>query len=36
MSKINGFGGKDYKLTAGESITMAEFIELFMKQRANR
>ena len=36
MSKINGFGGKDYKLTAGESITMAEFIELFMKQRTNR
>lgn len=35
MSKINGFGGKDYKLTAGESITMAEFIELFMKQRTN-
>ena len=33
ISKINGFGGKDYKLTSGESITMAEFIELFMKQR---
>ena len=36
ISKINGFGGKDYKLTAGESITMAEFIELFMKQRKNK
>lgn len=36
ISKINGFGGKNYKLTAGESITMSEFIELFMKQRKGK
>lgn len=33
VSKINGLGGNDYKLTAGESIVMAEIVEKFMEQR---
>ncbi len=33
VSKINGCRGKDYKLTAKESIVMAEIVEKFMKQR---
>ncbi len=32
VSKINGIDGHDYKLTAGESIAMSEFIELFMER----
>lgn len=31
--KINGLGGKDYKLTAQESIVMADFVEKFMEKR---
>ncbi len=30
LSKINGTGGNDYKLTAGESIAMAKVVEKFM------
>lgn len=33
ISKINGTGGKDYKLTAEESIAMADVVERFMKKR---
>ncbi len=33
VSKINKTGGKDYKLTAGESIAMARVVEEFMKTR---
>ncbi len=33
VSKINGTGGKDYKLTAGESIAMAKVVEKFMNIR---
>lgn len=33
VSKINGTDKKDYKLTAGESILMSEFIEKFMNER---
>ena len=35
ISKINGNGGHDYKLTAGESIAMAKVVEKFMDQRAS-
>lgn len=33
VSKINGTDKKDYKLTAGESIIMSEFVEKFMEQK---
>ncbi len=33
ISKINGLDTRDYKLTAGESIAMSEFVEMFMEQR---
>lgn len=33
LDKINGTGGNDYKLTAGESIAMARVVEKFMKIR---
>lgn len=33
VSKINGLGGKDYKLTADESIAMADIVEKFMQKR---
>ena len=33
MDKINGTGGKDYKLTADESIAMAKVVEKFMDIR---
>ena len=33
LSKINGTGGNDYKLTADESIAMAKVVEEFMKTR---
>ena len=33
MTKINGTGGNDYKLTADESIAMAKVVEEFMKIR---
>lgn len=33
VSKVNQTGGNDYKLTAGESITMARVVEEFMKKR---
>ena len=33
MDKINGTGGNDYKLTAGESIAMAKGVEKFMSIR---
>ena len=33
VSKINGTDKKDYKLTAGESVLMSEFVEMFMKNR---
>ncbi len=33
VSKVNGTGGIDYKLTAGESIAMAGVVEEFMKKR---
>jgi len=33
ISKINGTGGKDYRLTAEESIAMAKVVEKFMKLR---
>ena len=33
ISKINGSGGTDYKLTAGESIAMADVVEKFMIKR---
>ena len=33
VSKINGTGGNDYKLTAGESIAMADVVEKFMIKR---
>ena len=33
VSKINGVGRHDYKLTAEESIAMAELVEEFMKVR---
>lgn len=33
ISKINGVGNKDFKLTAEESIAMAEVIEKFMEYR---
>ena len=33
MSKVNGNGGNDYKLTAGESIAMADVVEKFMIKR---
>lgn len=33
MSKVNGTGGNDYKLTAGESIAMADVVEKFMIKR---
>lgn len=36
VSKINGTDKKDYKLTAGESIIMSEFVEKFMEQKKNR
>ena len=33
VSKMDGTGGKDYKLTAEESIAMADVVERFMKKR---
>ncbi len=33
VSKVNGSGGKDYKLTAEESIAMADVVEKFMIKR---
>ena len=33
VSKINGIGGHDYKLTAEESIAMADVVEKFMIKR---
>lgn len=33
VSKINGTGGNDYKLTAEESIAMAKVVEQFMEKR---
>lgn len=37
VSKINGRDKRDYKLTAGESIAMSEFVELFLeKERKGR
>ena len=33
VGKVNGTGGKDYKLTAGESIAMADVVEKFMAKR---
>ncbi len=36
MTKINGTGGHDYKLTAEESIAMAKVVEEFMKIRNER
>ncbi len=33
VSKVNGTGGNDYKLTAGESIAMADVVEKFMIKR---
>ncbi len=36
ISKINKTGGKDYKLTAEESIAMADVVERFMAQRRRR
>ena len=33
VSKINGINKKDYKLTAGEAITMAAITEEFMKRK---
>ncbi|MCR5502244.1 MAG: Gfo/Idh/MocA family oxidoreductase [Lachnospiraceae bacterium] len=33
ISKVNGTGGNDYKLTAGESIAMADVVEKFMEKR---
>ncbi len=33
VSKINGTDKKDYKLTAGESVLMSEFVEMFMEKR---
>lgn len=37
ISKINGRDKRDYKLTAGESIAMSEFVELFLeKERSGR
>ncbi len=33
VSRINGTGGNDYKLTADESIAMAHVVEKFMKKR---
>ena len=33
VSKINGTGGHDYKLTAEESIAMADVVEKFMIKR---
>ena len=33
VSKINGIGANDYKLTAQESIAMAGFVEKFMESR---
>lgn len=33
ISKINGMGGRDYKLTASESIAMTGIVEKFMEQR---
>lgn len=36
VSKINGTDKKDYKLTAGESTIMSEFVEKFMEQKENR
>ena len=35
VSKINGSGGKVYKLTAEESIAMNGIVEMFMKKRNN-
>lgn len=32
ISKINGRDNRDYKLTAGESIAMSEFVELFLEK----
>ena len=36
LTKINGTGGNDYKLTADESIAMAKVVELFMNNRRNQ
>lgn len=33
IGKINGTGGKDFRLTAGESIAMAKIVEQFMGER---
>lgn len=33
VMKINGYDGHDYKLTAGESIAMADIVEKFLAQR---
>ena len=33
VSKINGIGANDYKLTAQESIAMAGIVEKFMESR---
>jgi hypothetical protein len=33
ISKINGSGTRDYKLTAEESIAISGIVEKFMKQR---
>ena len=35
VMKINGQGGRDYKLTAQESIAMADIVEKFLAQRIN-
>lgn len=34
ISKINGRDKRDYKLTAGESIAMSEFVELFLEKES--
>lgn len=33
VSKINGYGNRDFKLTADESIAMADIVEKFMQKR---
>lgn len=35
ISKINGRDKRDYKLTAGESIAMSEFVELFLEKKGS-
>lgn len=36
ISKINGTGRKDYKLTEEESIAMSKIVELFMNRRSEK